>query len=164
MKVFSESATSPRNLQTPVDLAHLKTLLSKDMTSLLPSGRFQMWQTFLMLFDMLFCLRTIEVDRMFKNPEKSLPKDERQMSQTVRTGSYIRVLDQILEVLEQRVVAQKDLAAIVCGGSMEQVCSACKLQQRHHGRSDLHVRSKDCSCCDVPIGAKEHLQLWSKDL
>ena len=86
MKVFSESATSPRNLQTPVDLAHLKTLLSKDMTSLLPSGRFQMWQTFLMLFDMLFCLRTIKVDRMFKNPEKSLPKDERQMSQTVKTG------------------------------------------------------------------------------
>ena len=86
MKVFSESATSPRNLKNPVDLAHLKTLLSKDMTSLLPSGRFQMWQTFLMLFDMLFCLRTIEVDRMFKNPEKSLPKDERQMSQTVNTG------------------------------------------------------------------------------
>ena len=78
-----------------------------------------------MLFDMLFCLRTIKVDRMFKNPEKSLPKDERQMSQTVRTGSYIRVLDQILEVLEQRVVTQKDLAAIVCGGSLEQVCSAC---------------------------------------
>ena len=86
MKVFSESATSPRNLKNPVDLAHLKTLLSKDMTSLLPSGRFQMWQTFLMLFDMLFCLRTIKVDRMFKNPEKSLPKDERQMSQTGKTG------------------------------------------------------------------------------
>ena len=46
-----------------------------------------MWQTFLMLFDMLFCLRTIEVDRMLKkNLRKSLPKDERQMSQTVKTG------------------------------------------------------------------------------
>ena len=126
MKVFSESATSPRNLQIPVDLTHLKTLLSKDLTNLPPSGRFQMWQTFLMLFDMLFCLRTIEVDRMIKNPQKSLPKDQRQMSQFVRKGSYIRVLDQILEVLELRVVSQKDLAAIVCEGNMQQVCSACK--------------------------------------
>ena len=125
MQVFSETATSPRNLQTPVDLTHLKTLLSKDMTNLLPSGRFNMWQTFLMLFDMLFCLRTIEVDKMLKNPEKSLPEDDRQMSQTIRMGSYVRVLDQILEVLKQRVVSQKDLAAIVCDGNMQQVCSTC---------------------------------------
>ena len=162
MKVFSETETSPRNLQTPVDLAHLKTLLSKDMTNLLPSGRFHMWQTFLMLFDMLFCLRTIEVDRMFKNPEKSLPKDERQMSQTVRTRSYIRVLDQILEVLDQRVVSQKDLAAIVCDVNMQQVCSACNKDIPVAVISTCGVRIAGATA--VMFQSGQHLQLWSKDL
>ena len=107
-----------------------------------------------MLFDMLFCLRTIEVDRMLKNLEKSLPKDKRQMSQTVRTRSYIRVLDQILEVLEQRVVPQKALAAIVFGGSLEQFCSAC----------NKDITFAVISTCGVRIAAAVMFQPGQKNI
>ena len=39
---------------------------------------------------------------------------------------FLRLVDQILEVLEQRVVSQKDLAAVVCDGNMQRVCSGCR--------------------------------------
>ena len=47
------------------------------------------------------------------------------MSQKVRRGSYLRVVDQILDVLEQRVVSQTDLAAVVCEGKVQRICSGC---------------------------------------
>ena len=77
MTIFVEGVTFPRSYEDPVGLTETKTLLSLEyLRNLLPSGRYQMWHTFLMVFDMLYCVRTIELDGMLKNPEKSLPKDE----------------------------------------------------------------------------------------
>ena len=127
MKISIEGVTYPRNYQAPVGLTEIKTLLSLEyLRSILPSGRYQMWHTFLIVFDLLYCVRTIQLDGMIKNPEKSLPKDQRQMSRMVRGGSYLRVVDQILELLEQRVASQKDLAVVVCEGNVQRVCSGCK--------------------------------------
>ena len=44
----------------------------------------------------------------------------------VRGGSFLKVADQILKVLEEKLVSQEDLAAIVCGGDTERVCSGCR--------------------------------------
>ena len=126
MKTFLEAVTFPRSYQDPVGLTEIKTLLSLEyLRTLLPTGRYQMWHTFLMVFDMLYCVRTIELDGMLKNPQRSLPKDQRQMSQMVRSGPYLRVVDQILDALEPRVVSQKDLAAIVCDGNTQRICNGC---------------------------------------
>ena len=115
----------PRTYQTPVDLTKLKALLYADLRSLHPNGRYQMWHTFLMVSDLLYCIRTVELDGMIKKPEKSLPKEQRSVSRMVRGGSFLTVADQILEVLEEKLVSQEDLAAIVCDGDVERVCSGC---------------------------------------
>ena len=43
----------------------------------------------------------------------------------MRNGSFLRVIDQILEALEKKVVSQKDLANIVCDGNVQRVCGIC---------------------------------------
>ena len=115
----------PRTYQTPVALKKLKALLYADLRSLHPNGRYQMWHTFLMVSDLLYCIRTVELDGMIKKPDKSLPKEQRSVSRMVRGGSFLKVADQILEVLEEKLVSQEDLAAIVCDGDVERVCSGC---------------------------------------
>ena len=84
-----------------------------------------MLQLFNMVYDLINCVQTIEFERIIKSPEKSLPREQRQMSQEVKAGSFLRVVDQLLEVLEQRVLSRKELAAIVCDGNMQRVCSTC---------------------------------------
>ena len=122
---IADNVIYPRTYQTPLDLAKLKGLLHRDLRSLHPNGRYQLWHSFLMLFDMLYCVRTVELDGMIKKPDKSLPKEQRGISRMVREGSYLKVTDQILEVLEEKLVSQEDLAAIVCNGDVERVCSGC---------------------------------------
>ena len=143
MSIFVDGVTFPRSYHFPVSLTKIKTLLSLEyLRNLLPSGRYQMWHTFLMVFDMLYCVRTIELDGMIKNPEKSLPKDPRRMSHMVRRDSYIRFVDQILDVLEQRVVSQKDLAAVVCEGELQRICCGCNKGITVKGISTAGVRIK----------------------
>ena len=90
-----------------------------------PSGHFQMWQTFLKIFDMLFWTDTITREEMIKKPKKSFTKEQMQVSEMVREGSYLQVVNKILEVLEEQLVSQKDLGAIVCNGDMQRICSGC---------------------------------------
>ena len=103
----------------------LLALLSPDLTNLPPSGRYQLWHTFLMLVDMFWSVWIVEQDGLIKKPEKTLPKDQRPVSQMVREGPYLSVVDQILEVLEEKLVAKEDLAAIVCEGNVKRECSGC---------------------------------------
>ena len=118
---IADNIIFPKTYHKPVDLAKLKGLLWTDLRNLVPSGRYQMWHTFLMVFDMLYCVRTVEGDGIIKKLEKS----QRHVSQMVRGGSYLTVVDQILEVLEEKLVSQEDLAAIVCEGNVQRVCSGC---------------------------------------
>ena len=80
-----------------------------------------------MVFDRLFDVGMIEMDRVIKNPEKSLPEKERKMSKMVRAGAQanLRRVDQILDALEDQLVSQENLAAIVCEGNMLRACSTC---------------------------------------
>ena len=124
MRFFVWGVVYPRNYQVPVALDRLFTSL-KDLRSVPPSGQFQMWQTFLKIVDMLAWTETIKLEAMIKKPKKSLTKEQMQVSDVVRGGSYLQVVDRILEVLEERLVSQKDLAAIVCDGNMQRICSGC---------------------------------------
>ena len=104
----------------------LKELLSPDLLNLPPSGRYQMWDTFLMLVALLDNqVFSVELDGLIKKPEKSLPKDQRRVSQMVRESSYLKVVDQILELLEEKLVTQEDLAAAVCDGNVKRECGGC---------------------------------------
>ena len=79
-------------------------------------------------FDLLFHVDRIEMDRVIKNPEKSLPEKERKVSEMVRGGgasAYLRRVDKILDALEQQLVSQENLAAIVCEGNLRRACSTC---------------------------------------
>ena len=38
---------------------------------------------------------------------------------------YFKVVDQILDALEQQLVSQEDLAAIACEGDLQRACSTC---------------------------------------
>ena len=75
---------------------------------------------------MLYGVYLVQLDGMIKKPRKSLPKAQAKMSEMVRAGSYLRVVDRILDALEQQVISQKDLAAIVCDGNLQRNCSGCK--------------------------------------
>ena len=104
----------------------LKELLSPDLLNLPPSGRYQMWDTFLMLVALLDNqVFSVELDGLIKKPEKSLPKDQRRVSQMVRESSYLKIVDQILELLEEKLVTQEDLAAVVCDGDVKRECGGC---------------------------------------
>ena len=81
-----------------------------------------------MVYDLLFEVGMIEMDRVIKNPEKSLPEKERKVSEMVRGGgasAYLRRVDKILDALEQQLVSQENLAAIVCEGNLLRACSNC---------------------------------------
>ena len=81
-----------------------------------------------MVVDLLFHVVMIEMDRVIKNPERSLPEKERKVSEIVRGGgasAYLRRVDKILDALEQQLVSQESLAAIVCEGNLQRACSTC---------------------------------------
>ena len=123
MDIFAENIIYPRTLKSSKPRG-IKTTLS-DLRNIPPNGNWQMFQTFLKLVDILNWADIIQLDSIIKKPEKSLPKDQRQMSQMVRNGPFLRVADKILDALQQRVVSQKELAAIVCDGNMQRVCTGC---------------------------------------
>ena len=127
VQAFSARVIYPRNCIGPkVDPSTLEDVLSRELRAVVVSSdRSSIWQTFLMLFDLLPCLRTVELDQIIKSPEKSLPKEAREWSRKVRNGSFLRVIDQILEALEKKVVSQKELASLVCDGNVQRVCGIC---------------------------------------
>ena len=126
-QAFSDRVIYPKNCIDPaLDISTLEEVLSGELrTVVVSSDRSSIWQTFLMLFDPLLCLRTVELDQIIKSPEKSLPKEAREWSRKVRNSPFLGVIDQILEALEKQVVSQKDLASIVCGGNLQKVCGIC---------------------------------------
>ena len=127
MKTFRASVIYPRSYKYYVQLQKLADLLvsKADLMNVPSSGRYGMWQLFYMVFDLLNCAQHVEFASIIKSPEKSLPRDQRQMSQRVRASSFLRVVDHLVEVLEQRVLSQMELATIVCGGNVQRVCSTC---------------------------------------
>ena len=81
-----------------------------------------------MVLEIAVQVRLIEMDRVIKNPERSLPEKERKVSEMVRGGgasAYLRRVDKILDALEQQLVSQENLAAIVCEGNLQRACSTC---------------------------------------
>ena len=46
---------------------------------------------------------TIEAEAMLKKPEKSLPMGLMEISMRVKKGSYLKLLDKVLDALEKRV-------------------------------------------------------------
>ena len=164
---IANSVIYPRNCREPIFLPKLNGLLHHDLRSLHPNGRYQLWHTFLMLFDLLYCVRTVQLDGTIKKPDKSLPKEQRGISRMVREGSYLKVTDRILEVLEEKLVSQEDLAAIVCKGNVERVCSECG--------KDISIKAvltfgdqRIAECRNpgsvVPVGTSQPLQLRRKGL
>ena len=125
MGCFLGGVVYPRNHQVVVDLRRLNTSLNLDLRSVPPKGQFQMWQTFLKIFDMLSWTETIKLEEMIKKPKKTFTKEQMQVSEMVRGSSYLKVVDKNLEALEKQLVSQKDLAAIVCDGDMQRICSGC---------------------------------------
>ena len=115
--IFAHAAVFPRNFTLFADLRDLRKLLTPDLRNIGARDPYQMWTTFLMVFDLLFPDGMIEMDRVIKTPEKSLPENERKMSEMVRGGgasAYLRRVDKILDALEQQLVSPENLAAIVC--------------------------------------------------
>ena len=76
-------------------------------------------------YDILAWIEPIKIEELIKKPKKSFTKEQMHVSEMVKGGSYLRVVDKILEVLEKRVVSHEDLAAIVCDGDMQRICSGC---------------------------------------
>ena len=85
-----------------------------------------MWDTFLLLMDILFMVEAITIDGLIKKPDKSLPKAQRQMSKKVRESSFLQLVDKILEALREKLVSTRELAAIICEDNLQRGCSTCK--------------------------------------
>ena len=111
-----------------VGLGDLDKLLTKDLGSVGADVRGQMWTTFCLVYQLAHEVDLIETDRLIKNPEKSTPEKERKISEMVRgrgASAYLKIVDQILDVLEKQLVSYEDLAAIVCEGNLQRACSTC---------------------------------------
>merc|ERR1712013_253307 len=122
-----KAAVFPSNYPFIADLGDLGKLLTPDLRSVGARDPYQMWASFLILFELLLSVGMFETDRVIKNPEKSLPEKERKVSEMVRGGAsaYLRKVDKILEALEEKLVSQENLAAIVCEGNLLRACSTC---------------------------------------
>ena len=126
-RMFANTLVYPSNCYVHPDLSKLDNLILPTFLKDHPSsGRLQLWKTFTGLLAMLFGVGLVELDGLIKRPEKSLPKHQATTSKMVRVGSYLKVVDRILEAFEDRVVSQKDFAYIICEGNLQRACSGCK--------------------------------------
>ena len=85
----------------------------------------QIVQTFLVLLELFFNVAAIQAEELIKNPEKVLPKDQRMISAAVRKSSFLKKTDLILDALDHQVLPHSALAALVCNGETEKLCSSC---------------------------------------
>ena len=178
MVTFRASVIYPRSYKYYVQLQKLADLiLNREWMDVSWSDPYHMWQLFYMLFDLLNCAQHVEFESIIKRPEKSLPRSQRQMSQIVRAGSFLRRVDQVLGVLEQRVLSQMELATIVCDGNRQRACSTCnkevtiravstrKIQVQgtpavmwHYGQSDRF--SCGAKACDAQMIVTPEAESW----
>ena len=132
----------------------------------------------MVVFFLSMDVQLLEMDKIIKNPEKSLPKKERKMSEMLRGGgasAYLRRVDKVLDALEQQLVRHEDLAAIVCEGNMLRACSTCGKEVtiravcfggfRVEGKSSvlLHPTSSDLFSCghsDCPLEVSPEANAW----
>ena len=95
------------------------------LTTFLQCDALQIVQTFLMMLELLFNVAAIQAEGLLKSPEKSLPDDQRTISEGVKKSSFLKKTDQILDALDLQIISHSALAALVCNGSTEKVCSSC---------------------------------------
>ena len=179
MRTFRASVIYPRSYKYYVQLQKLADLIlgNAQLMNVPSSGQYQLWQFFYMVFDLLNCAQHVEFESIMKSPEKSLPRGQRQMSQIVRTGSFLKRVDQLLEVLERRVLSHMELATIVCDGKIQRACSTCnkevtiravstrKIQVQgtpsvmwHYGQSDRF--SCGAKACDSQMKCSLEAESW----
>ena len=125
LKMFYAPAFKPPEWRYPYEIIDFMGQITDDMRNVPLWGRFHMWQTLLMVADLLYWITTIEGQEIIKKPKKSLPKAQRQMSKAVKESSFLQLTDQVLEALEEKVVSHSDLARIVCDGNLQRTCTAC---------------------------------------
>ena len=77
--------------------------------------------TFALVKDLIHHTLLLNLESTLKAPT-SLPDANMPMSKPDR---FFEVADKIIEALDQQVVPFNDLAAIACGGEIEQSCSHC---------------------------------------
>ena len=90
------------------------------------SATFKTWETMNALRGPLLQLFLFSLDQLLKSPEKCLPSEFREASRKVRDGSFLRIIDKILEALEDEGVPDSELINIVCEGNLEQNCTVCQ--------------------------------------
>ena len=90
------------------------------------SDHFKTWETYMTLTMLLVFVDTVRLCKTVKSPEISLPSKWRDPTRN-HVDSFLTIVDQLLEALEEQVVAHSQLAAIACqGGNPEQKCSICQ--------------------------------------
>ena len=126
--IFHHYAAYPRNYPFIADFRGLHKLLTQDLRNVVATDPYEMWTTFMLVYEFALEAQLIEKDRLIKNPEKSLPEKELMVSARVRGGSasaYLELVDQIIDALEQQLVSRENLASIVCGSNLQRACSTC---------------------------------------
>ena len=78
--IFKYAAVFPSNYTFFPYLGDLHKSLTPDLRSVGARDPYQMWASFLILFELLLSVGMFETDRVIKNPEKSLPEKERKIS------------------------------------------------------------------------------------
>ena len=80
--------------------------------------------------ELLILCETVRHCKRIKSPEKSLCAGWENASGKV--DAFLKVVDQILEALENQVVPYNHIVAIACQGSVEQKCSSCQKGDQGH--------------------------------
>ena len=124
--MFSNVLIYPKKyISLSLNLATLSLLMTEKLRHSFPSGHFEMWHTFQVLYDCLNGVYAIMLDAIIKKPEKSLSKEFSETSQIIRKGSFMKTVDNIVQALGQGMIFPSDLAAIACEGNVQRNCSFC---------------------------------------
>ena len=98
-----------------------EALVKKTMKYIIKIDDFKPWATLALMINLMFDAAFLGLEKALKSPS-SLPKGQRQMS---NGEHFFAVVDKIIEALDEQVVPHKDIAAIVCEGNTDQICSHC---------------------------------------
>ena len=94
---------------------------------ILSDDHFRLYDLFMIVHTILeYTTGPLGKQHDFKDPLAMVPDSMRLLVEQSQNSTYLEVVDKVLEALEPQVVPYIDIVKIICGGSLEKLCSVCR--------------------------------------
>ena len=115
----------------------LSALVEKTGNFVIVKDEYKLWATFTLLTELIISTAFVAVESALKSPGSMLPNHQ---TQVFKNDHFLEVVEKITNALDQEVVPHSELAAIACGGNIEQSCNQCDKKITIAGIFHRHVR------------------------